>query len=195
MAAGSRMEHQRTRSRHIVKKSKITTIPFFITIRIWLPDMEKADTSNPLKIKSVLVAIDSSKKSVKALEFSFRLLANNREGKLYIINAVNPVLLRVSGDAPQTGIMVIEKQEEEVKLARRLVSHAVAHAKANGILNVEGIVKEADPVRAIIQTADAVKPDIIVLGNRGRGFRRGIFFGSVSQRVAADSPVSVMIVK
>ncbi len=110
--------------------------------------MEKADAPNPLKIRSVLVAIDSSKKSVKALEFSFRLLANNREGKLYIINVVNPVLLRVSGDAPQTGIMVIEKQEEEVKLARRLVSHAVAHAKANGILNVEGIVKEADPVRA-----------------------------------------------
>jgi nucleotide-binding universal stress UspA family protein len=150
---------------------------------------------NPLKIKSVLVAIDSSKKSMKALEFAFRLLSGNSEGKLYILNAVNPVLLRVSGDAPQTGIMVIEKQEEELKEAKQLVNHAVAHAKANGILNVEGIVKEADPVRAIIQTADAVKPDLIVLGNRGRGFRRGIFFGSVSQRVAADSPVSVMIVK
>ncbi len=168
---------------------------FFRPTGIYCVDMEKAAPPNPLKIKSVLVAIDSSKKSVKALEFSFRLLANNKESRLYIINAVNPVLLRVSGDAPQTGIMVIEKQEEEVRMAKRLVGHAVSHAKANGILNVEGIVKEADPVRAIIQTADALKPDLIVLGNRGRGFRRGIFFGSVSQRVAADSPVSVMIVK
>ncbi len=157
--------------------------------------MEKYTASNPLKLKSVLVAIDSSKKSMKALEFSFRLLSGNKEGRLYILNAVNPVLLRVSGDAPQTGIMVIEKQEEEMREAKELVNHAVAHAKANGILNVEGIVKEADPVRAIIQTADSVKPDMIVLGNRGRGFRRGIFFGSVSQRVAADSPVSVLIVK
>jgi nucleotide-binding universal stress UspA family protein len=149
----------------------------------------------PLGLNSVLVAIDASKKSVKALEFSFRLLQGNREGKLYILHAVTPVMLRVSGDAPQTGIMIVERQQEMLNEANKLVKKAVAHAKANGILNVEGIVKQQDPVKAIIQTADALKPDIIVLGNRGRSFRRGIFFGSVSQRVAADSPVSVLIVK
>lgn len=151
--------------------------------------------SSPLRINSVLVAIDASKRSVKALEFSFRLLQLNKEGKLYILNAVTPVMLRVSGDAPQTGIMIVERQQEMLDEANSLVKKAVAHAKANGILNVEGIVKEQDPVRAIIQAADELKPDLIVLGNRGRSFRRGIFFGSVSQRVAANSPVSVLIVK
>jgi len=152
-------------------------------------------TRNPLGLSSVLVAIDSSKKSVKALEMAFRLLQGNRDARLYILNAVNPVLLRVSGDAPQTGIMVVEKQEDEMNEARKLIQRAVAHAKANGILNVEGMVREQDPVRAIVEAADKLKPDLIVLGNRGRSFRRGIFFGSVSQRVAADSPVSVLIVK
>ncbi|MEM3851770.1 MAG: universal stress protein [Methanomassiliicoccales archaeon] len=148
-----------------------------------------------LGLNSVLVAIDPSKKSVKALEFSFRLLQGNSGGKLYILHAVVPVMLRVSGDAPQTGIMLVERQQEMLNEANNLIRKAVAHAKANGILNVEGIVKEKDPVKAIIETADKLKPDLIVLGNRGRSFRRGIFFGSVSQRVAADSPVSVLIVK
>ncbi len=150
---------------------------------------------HPAGINSILVAMDSSKRSVKALEFSFKLLQGNKGAHLYILNAVNPILLRVSGDAPQAGIMVVEKQEEELEEATKLVKKAVAHAKANGILNVEGIVREQDPVKAIVQAADKFKPDLIVLGNRGRSYRRGIFFGSISQRVAADSPVSVLIVK
>ncbi len=150
---------------------------------------------HPVGLNSILVAIDSSKRSVKALEFSFKLLKGNRNARLYILNAVNPILLRVSGDAPQAGIMVVEKQEEELDESKKLIRKAVAHAKANGILNVEGIVREQDPVKAVVQAADRIKPDLIVLGNRGRSFRRGIFFGSISQRVAADSPVSVLIVK
>ncbi len=150
---------------------------------------------HPMGLNSILVAMDPSKRSVKALEFSFKLLQGNKNARLYILNAVNPMLLRVSGDAPQAGIMVVERQEEELEEAKKLVKKAVAHAKANGILNVEGIVREQDPVKAIIQAADRIKPDLIILGNRGRSFRRGIFFGSVSQRVSADSPVSVLIVK
>lgn len=152
-------------------------------------------TEHPVGLNSILVAMDPSKRSVKALEFSFKLLKGNKNARLYILNAVNPILLRVSGDAPQAGMMVVEKQEEELEEAKQLVKKAVAHAKANGILNVEGIVREQDPVKAIIQAADRIKPDLIVLGNRGRSYRRGIFFGSVSQRVAADSPVAVLIVK
>ena len=150
---------------------------------------------HPVGLNSILVGMDPSKRSVKALEFSFKLLKANRNAHLYILYAVNPVLLRVGGDAPQAGMMVVEKQEEELEEAKKLVTKAVAHAKANGILHVEGLVREQDPVKAIIQTADKIKPDLIILGNRGRSFRRGIFFGSVSQRVAADSPVSVLIVK
>lgn len=152
-------------------------------------------SEHPVGLNSILVAVDPSKQSVKALEFSFKLLQGKKNARLYVLNAVNPILLRVSGDAPQAGLMVVEKQEEELDEAKKLVRKAVAHAKANGILNVDGMVREQDPVKAIIQAADKLKPDLIVLGNRGRSFRRGIFFGSVSQRVAADSPVSVLIVK
>ena len=152
-------------------------------------------SEHPVGLNSILVAIDPSKQSVKALEFSFKLLLGKKNARLYVLNAVNPILLRVSGDSPQAGLMVVEKQEEELDEAKKLVRKAVAHAKANGILNVDGLVREQDPVKAIIQAAEKLKPDLIVLGNRGRSYRRGIFFGSVSQRVAADSPVSVLIVK
>jgi nucleotide-binding universal stress UspA family protein len=36
---------------------------------------------------------------------------------------------------------------------------------------------------------------MIVIGNRKRGFLRGVFLGSVSQRVAANSECAVLVVK
>ena len=40
-----------------------------------------------------------------------------------------------------------------------------------------------------------IKPDLVVMGNRRPGYKKGIFLGSVSSRVAADSPTSVLIVR
>ena len=52
-----------------------------------------------------------------------------------------------------------------------------------------------NPVDEILRNINEEKPDLVVMGNKKHGFRRGIFTGSVSERVSADSPVSVLIVR
>ncbi len=146
-------------------------------------------------LKGVLVAVDFAPASEKAFRFAVSLLQNQREVQLYLIHAVGAHVLPGSEMSPDSLLLNMQIQDEHVKEAKSAMRQKVAFAKAHKIPKVKGLVVVSDPVHAIIDTAKQMKADLILLGNRRRGYRRGIIFGSVSERVAADSPTSVLIVR
>lgn len=52
-----------------------------------------------------------------------------------------------------------------------------------------------DPAAEIIEIAEKEMADLIVIGSRGLGTIKGVFMGSVSQKVAHQASCPVMIVK
>ena len=48
---------------------------------------------------------------------------------------------------------------------------------------------------AILELAEEEKADIIIMGSRGLGLLKGVFIGSVSQKVVEESKIPVMVVK
>ncbi len=52
-----------------------------------------------------------------------------------------------------------------------------------------------DPAAEIIEVAEKEKADLIVIGSRGLGTIKGVFLGSVSQKVTHHAKCPVMIVK
>lgn len=52
-----------------------------------------------------------------------------------------------------------------------------------------------DPAAEIIEIADREKTDLIIIGSRGLGTIKGVFLGSVSQKVTYHAKCPVMIVK
>lgn len=68
------------------------------------------------------------------------------------------------------------------------------------IFETEGLpytlkVAIGDPAAEIIEIAEKEMADLIVIGSRGLGTIKGVFMGSVSQKVAHHSSCPVMIVK
>ena len=51
------------------------------------------------------------------------------------------------------------------------------------------------PAEAILQAARAEKADLIVMGTRGLGALGSLFLGSQSQRVVAEAPCPVLLVR
>ena len=45
----------------------------------------------------------------------------------------------------------------------------------NGVMKLKTYLKQGDPAREILDLAKATNPDLIVIGNRKRGFLRGVF--------------------
>jgi len=52
-----------------------------------------------------------------------------------------------------------------------------------------------DPAAEIIEIAEKEKAELIIIGSRGLGTIKGVFLGSVSQKVTHNSKCPVMIVK
>ena len=60
---------------------------------------------------------------------------------------------------------------------------------------VEGLVVEGEAKQVILDEADRIDPDLIVLGSRGYGTFQRLLLGSVSNAVAQHAKCSVLIVR
>lgn len=79
-------------------------------------------------------------------------------------------------------------------LGDRLLANAEACAKSKGAGRVKTMLLEGEPATAIMETADSLGADLIVLGRRGRGRTASMLLGSVSARVIELSHGAVMTV-
>jgi nucleotide-binding universal stress UspA family protein len=147
-------------------------------------------------IGPVLVAADGSDSARRAVEHlaDARYLAGHRIQVL----SVGPVLhagpgwgLSMAEPAPGT-IEVLVAEDR-----RRTQEHAARAAEElrRGGYEVRWTIGAGDPAHEIIEAADNLDCDLIVLGSRGLTGLDRILLGSVARNVLLHSPTSVLIVR
>ena len=128
-------------------------------------------------LKHLLVPLDESELSERALEYARKLLAPG--GKITVITAVP--------DNPLPGSRYTAKEVDDIRTG--MVEHADAYLeriaqslKSDNILT-ERIVANGKPEDAIIDTANRLNVDAVVMSTHGRsGISRWVL-GSVTQKV------------
>ena len=146
------------------------------------------------KLKVIIVATDFSEESDKAIDFAAALVLRNLDSTIYIIHAVREPFVPI-GDAVGSSEIVMENTETVIKSTRERVERTVSRLKNIGISKVHGSVRMGDPVTVILDAIQEYNAGLVIMGTRKHGFAKGIFFGSVSERVSANSPVSVLVVR
>lgn len=139
----------------------------------------------------ILVAIDGSKNSLRALKHAIKLAGRMSESShLLLVNAHDDVALRgasqfVGKDAVKGYLDDLSKSELEGAI------EAATKAK------VEFSTKmlRGPVAQSITKAADSEGCDLIVLGSKGRTALKDLLIGSVAQRVASLADVPVMLVK
>jgi nucleotide-binding universal stress UspA family protein len=146
------------------------------------------------QLKRILVATDFSEEADKAVDFAAALVSRDNESTLYIVHAVKPSFVPLSDDFGAAEY-VIDDNEQLLKEHEARVKNLAAALKQKGLKKVHTVVSLGDPENVIINAAEEFKVGLIVMGTRKHGFKKGIFLGSVSERVSANSPVSVLVVR
>ena len=144
-------------------------------------------------IKRILCATDFSKESEKAIEFAASMALGIKDSELILINVIKPIPA-FSGDLTEESQIVDSENDIKRNSEEKMMSH-IRDIQNSGVKNVRGLVVIGDPAFMIVQESDKSGASLIVLGTRKHGFKRGIILGSVSERVSANSPVSVLIVR
>lgn len=139
----------------------------------------------------VLVCTDGSEQSLKALRKAANIVADIRDAQVTVLHVEetisSPYEIPRFKDAPD----ITKKLEEEQK--KVLAQAAKIFEEKN--IEPEMVMKEGHPASVIVETASEGNYDLVVLGSRGLGGLKKLFLGSVSNAVAQETDVSVLIVK
>ena len=148
-------------------------------------------------IRNILVAVDGSENSDRALDFALEL-AEKFGSALAVLN-VSEVL--AMGVIPQESTtysfenMVILGKDLR-KIHEEILIKAVSHANAvKPDLVVSSILRDGDPATEIVNVAKDSGFDAIVIGHKGSSMTRERVLGSISEKVAHLAPCPVVIVK
>jgi nucleotide-binding universal stress UspA family protein len=147
-----------------------------------------------LKIKKILCAVDFSEESKKALEFSLTLASEIEECKLVVITVLRP-MPTPTGDLTGAFESIMQDNESALKQISEKLTTFVNESKGSYPSLVEEKAVLGMAAEQILDEVSKEHPDMVVMGNKKHGFKRGILAGSVSERVSANSTVSVLIVR
>ena len=138
----------------------------------------------------ILLPVDGSEVSLKAVRFAIGLLQQGLSGSLVVANVQEPATFYEMVVAPDAEVL------QKVSTAAGID----ALEPAESLLMEAGVVYEreiasGDPAHTIVDIAERFACDMIVMGARGTSALRSALLGSVSNEVLHAARVPVMIVK
>jgi len=144
--------------------------------------------------KKILVAVDGSKSSFKAMDKAIEL-QKLMDTEIYLICVYkHHSLFEASLSIGRPDAMDIPDKVLS-EYAKEIVNHAKEVAKEKGAVKVRGFVKAGRPSSVIVKFAKDKEADLIVVGTRGtHSDKDGMLLGSVSHRVASKAKCPVLVV-
>ena len=134
---------------------------------------------------TILVPTDGSDQSDAALDHALELSGpHDSEVHILYVADTNRDSLTVQGGS------VVDALERE---GGRIVSEAADRAAAG--TDVVEEVLAGDPVGTILDYAESVDADVVVMGTRGRRGLDRVLLGSTTERVVRLSPIPVMTIQ
>lgn len=138
-------------------------------------------------MKKILVAHDGSDAADRAL-FQAALIAMKLDAKLTVISAVPNLCFTEIGIDCNTVNSLYRAEVEGI------MSGVVDLMKEKGI-EAETSIVEGNPADVIVDQAKTWDADLIVVGSTGKHATVRTLLGSVSSKVVANAPCSVLVVK
>lgn len=156
------------------------------------------------KIKKILYATDLTKNSTYAFYYAIDL-ARKHDARIIILHCVEEIPPSVYARVAYLDSAKIlrenknqEKKQNVAKIKeglRQFCQRVESHIGLPCVnLVSEVIVKEGHATEEILNTADAKKCDVIVLGTHGKGWLKHAFLGSVASTVLGKTRKPVFII-
>ncbi|HZO16304.1 MAG TPA: universal stress protein [Polyangiaceae bacterium] len=140
-----------------------------------------------MKISTILVPTDFSACSEQALDYAVEL-ASKLDARVHLLTVIGiPAYglpeLGIGVTAPMIDSLVSDGQGEVDRLARERK------------LGTQALVRTGDAREVILQTAEELKADLIVMGTHGRRGVSRALLGSVAEMIVRRSPTPVLTVR
>jgi nucleotide-binding universal stress UspA family protein len=165
-----------------------------------------------IKIKKILYATDLSETAVHAFAYAVSLaniygagitilhVLAEFPGEDFIANMINTdtweeIKSRHYSDARD---QLIGKKRDSVAIKEILEAFsekAQADAEDQAFVTDEVLIKHGAPAEVIVETAQELNCDLIVIGRHGHGTFSDVFVGSTAKWIIKHSPIPVLVIR
>lgn len=183
--------------------------------------VNRRDGQPPLDgVDRMVVPTDGSAQSAKAVELASEI-AGKYGAKMILLYVMwrGPSLeqLRASVDTDQLSVAARDELDPAkhpvaehlssgfmppvvskgtlTEIGEQVLERGRKTAEANGVQDLELVLRDGDPARTIVGVAEHQKADMIAMGSRGLSGVEGFLTGSVSYKVNHSAPCSCLIVR
>ncbi len=140
-----------------------------------------------LEIKKILVPIDFSDYSLKALDYAIDFAAVTK-AELFIVNVIEPIVYPT--DFTMGEVVPTFESTIEVNFSDQLKK--IAEEKIGDKLKYHLLTKEGRPFLEIISAAKETDADLIIIATHGHTGMEHILFGSTAEKVVRKAPCPVL---
>ena len=140
---------------------------------------------------TLVVGIDGSENGQSALETAADLVADG--GTVHVVTAFDPPAARATAEVLDALPDEYKAGYDQMAVPHALLGDAEAFLERRGVAVKTHLVRES-PSSGILDVAEQVGADLVVVGSRGLGPTTRFLRGSVSTRIATHAECSVLIV-
>jgi universal stress protein A len=152
--------------------------------------MLSGESASPFVLKRVLVPVDFSPCSRKALQYAVAF-ARQFQAHLTLLHVI-PTNYFIGSEFGPIDFPLPAKELRECS-ERELAALAARDVGASA--PVETVVRQGQPVQEIVQFAHEAESDLIVLSTHGRTGLKHVLMGSVTENVVRYAPCPVLVVR
>lgn len=138
----------------------------------------------------ILVPVDGSPQARKALKYA---LSHHSDAEIHVLHVKDPLEANYASDPMGGGYW-----EGWVEYADEHAENVIEEARelaAEFETSIETAIELGQPARTIVEMADELDVDSIVMGSHGRTGVTRILLGSVAETVVRRAPVPVTVVR
>ncbi len=141
-----------------------------------------------IKIHKILCPVDFSDASRKAVRYAHEF-AKGMGANLFLLNVVEPRPMAVD-----MSLSYVPLEEDLEKAAREDLEEIIKAEREQGV-EVDADVQIGTPSEVILEKADELDVNLVILGSHGKTGLSRLLMGSVAESVVRKAKCPVLIVK
>jgi nucleotide-binding universal stress UspA family protein len=144
------------------------------------------------KIQKILVAVDFSEQSLPTVHYAAKL-SHDLNASIVLVNILDHRIAEPSL-WPYTFDLCQKSIDEQIADRESGLSDLAQKAEASTMV-IKQIVRSDVPYRGLLKTIEEEKPDLLIMGTKGRGALADTIVGSCAQKMFRRCPIPLLSIR